>query len=162
MTETTIDTMTNQARVWIYQSDRLFTNEEVVELNLILTDFNNGWSAHGKKLNSKFEIIDKLFVVLIVDESGQNATGCSIDSSVAIVKQINETFKVDLLDRLNIAYVENGKLAIAKMFDFQEKIKSGEITKETLVFNNLLSTYGEFKSSWKTQAKNSWHANLFM
>lgn len=162
MNATSVQTQSDNSRVWIYQSNRLFTDSEVIKLNEILTEFNLSWAAHGKKLNSSFEVVDNLFIILAVDEEGQNATGCSIDSSVSVIKQINELLKVDLLDRLNIAYIENNEVQICKMFDFQEKIKSGIITPNTIVFNNLITNYGEFKKNWKTEAKNSWHSDLFI
>jgi hypothetical protein len=64
------------------------------------------------------------------------------------------------LKRLNIAYEVDGELGIAKMADFQQLLSEGKLTKNTIVFNNLVSTKEEFENGWKTTVSNSWHAKL--
>lgn len=149
------------SRVWVYQSNRAFTNDEMEILLPLLSDFNNNWVAHSKKLNSAIEVFYNQFIVLFVDEYSQEATGCSIDSSVSLIKDIEEKFAVSLLDRLNLTYKQNNEIKTIKMANFQEAIKAGEITNETTVYNNLIITKNEFINNWEVPAKLSWHANLF-
>lgn len=149
------------SRVWVYQSNRAFTNDEMERLLPLLSDFNNNWVAHSKKLNSVIEVFYNQFIVLFVDEYSQEATGCSIDSSVSLIKEIEDKFAVSLLDRLNLTYKENNEIKTLKMADFQEAIKAGKFTNEVTVYNNLVTTKSEFLNNWEVQAKNSWHNNLF-
>ena len=80
----TENNLPDSSRVWVYQSNRAFTQEELVELKNELDQFGASWEAHGTKLNSAIEIYYNQFIVIFVDESGQEATGCSIDKSVVL------------------------------------------------------------------------------
>lgn len=149
------------ARVWVYQSNRAFSDAELEELKETLNQFNLSWEAHGTKLNSAIEVYYNQFIVIFVDESGQEATGCSIDKSVGLVKSIEEKYKVELLDRMNLTYKEEGAIKNIKMAEFQVKAQSGEFNSDLVVFNNLVTSKAEFLNNWETNAKNSWHNNLF-
>ena len=35
--------------------------------------------------------------------------------------------------------------------------KEKQINNDTIVFNNLVKTVGEYKNSWEIELKNSWH-----
>lgn len=149
------------SRVWVYQSNRAFTNSELEELNNELSQFNADWQAHGTNLNSAIEVYYDQFVVVFVDESGQEATGCSIDKSVGLMKSLEQKYGVDMLDRMNLTYKEGDSIQNIKMAEFQGKAQSGEFNSEMTVFNNLVTSKAEFISKWETEAKNSWHNNLF-
>jgi hypothetical protein len=149
------------SRVWVYQSNRIFTDSEVLELEEQLFNFKSNWEAHGTKLSSAIELYYKQFVVIFVDESFQEATGCSIDKSVSLMKSIERKFGVDMLDKMNLTYKDGKEVKNIKMAEFQGKAQSGEFTSEMTVFNNLVITKEEFLSNWETKAKNSWHNNLF-
>jgi hypothetical protein len=154
------NTLPNSSRVWVYQANRVFTTDELSSLDEILSPFNTSWEAHGTKLNSAIEIFYDQFIVFFVDEQSQEATGCSIDKSMGLIKSIQEKLSVDMLDRMNLTYREGDSISIIKMMDFQEKAKSGEITGSTIVFNNLVETKSDFISNWETAATSSWHNNL--
>ena len=156
-----INKLPDSSRVWVYQSNRAFTGSELSDLNKELSNFNLSWEAHGKKLNSAIELYYNQFVVIFVDESFQNATGCSIDKSVALMKSIEDKFGVEMLDRMNLAYKLGDSIQNIKIGDFQEKARSGEFNTDMVVFNNLVKNKGEFISNWETIVKNSWHINLF-
>lgn len=149
------------ARVWVYQSNRPFSDQEIDSLVAILNDFNLQWEAHGKKLNSAIEVFYNQFIVFFVDESFQEATGCSIDKSVALMKTVESQFDVDLFDRLNLTYKDNGEIKTMKMADFQKGISKGEFTKDITVFNNMVNTKADFLNNWEVPASKSWHINLF-
>jgi hypothetical protein len=151
----------DSSRVWVYQSNRVFSESELFDLKRCLDDFNLSWEAHGKKLNSAIELYYHQFVVLFVDESFQEATGCSIDKSVALMKDIEAKFSVEMLDRMNLTYRQEESIKNIKIGDFQLKARSGEFDTNLIVFNNLVKNKGEFLANWETTAKKSWHINLF-
>tara|TARA_B110000211_G_C14081447_1_gene554703 strand:+ start:3161 stop:3643 length:483 start_codon:yes stop_codon:yes gene_type:complete len=154
------NTLPDNSRVWVYQANRVFTSEELTSLDEILSSFNVSWEAHGKKLNSAIEIYYNQFIVFFVDEGPQEATGCSIDKSMGLVKTIQQKLAIDLLDRMSLTYREGDGISTIKMMDFQTKAKAGEITASTIVFNNLVESKADFVSNWETNASNSWHNNL--
>jgi hypothetical protein len=150
----------DSSRVWVYQSNVKFSSEQLLLIEEKLGDFVNSWDSHGTALQAAAEVVYDQFIVLFVDEQLQQATGCSIDKSVALMKSIESATGVDLMSRMNIAYQGSEGVIVEKMMDFQSSIKSGSVTEDTIVFNNLVQTKGEFLASWQVPAKDSWHKQL--
>ncbi|MCX6181555.1 MAG: ABC transporter ATPase [Bacteroidetes bacterium] len=159
----TLDIQNNlplNSRVWIYQSNRILTNEETAKAQEIINGFLPNWKSHGKELEAAIELYHNLFIVVFANEAAEAPSGCSIDSSVGMIKQIQSALNIDLFDRLTLAYIKDDQIALCKLFHFEEKLKSGELNAETLVFNNLVSSKEMLISSWLTPVKNSWHNQL--
>ncbi|MES2447917.1 MAG: ABC transporter ATPase [Bacteroidota bacterium] len=149
------------SKVWIYQSNRLFTETETQAIQQKLDDFTAQWAAHGNQLAAKAEIIYNIFIVLTVDEQIAPVTGCSIDSSVRLIKEIESTYGVDLFDRFNIAYKFDGEVHVISKEDFETLITIKKVTPETIVFNNLVQNLAEFQDKWEVPIKDSWHKLVF-
>ncbi|SFH20065.1 ABC transporter ATPase [Pedobacter insulae] len=150
-----------QSKIWIYQSNRAFTANEVIEIQQKLDEFTAQWTAHGHQLKAKAEIRYNFFIVLIVDQESANATGCSIDSSVRVIKEIEQTYNVDLFDRFNVAYKINDEVYVNSKEDFETLISIKNVTSETIVFNNLVQTLAEYETKWEVPLVQSWHNMIF-
>jgi hypothetical protein len=150
-----------QSKVWIYQSNRRFSNHETNSIQQILDGFTQQWKAHGHQLKAKGEIFHNHFIVLTVDEDTAQTTGCSVDASVRIMKEIEQQFDVDLFNRFNMAYINDGEVNVANKEDFETLITAKQINAETIVFNNLVQTLAEFEQKWQVAIKDSWHNNIF-
>jgi len=163
-TKNTVEALQNfpeNARVWIYQSNRNLLPQEVEAIQNAGNNFVAEWNAHGAAMKSAFLVLYNRFLVLVADESAVKASGCSIDSSVRLIRQIEQTFNINLLDRLNLAYrSQSGELCSLPMDDFKKKIALGEITGETIVFNNLVESVGQMKIDWEVAATKSWHKQV--
>jgi len=150
-----------QSKVWIYQSDREFSDQEQAAIQQRLDDFTGQWKAHGHQLQAKAEILYNYFIVFIVDEAAAGTTGCSIDASVRVIKDIEKEFSVDLFNRFNIAYKVDDKVVILNKEDFETLISIKKITPDSIVFNNLVQTLEDFETKWEGPFKNSWHHKVF-
>ncbi|WP_431292426.1 ABC transporter ATPase [Pedobacter sp. P26] len=150
-----------QSRVWIYQSDRKFTSTEETEILNKLAAFTNQWKAHGNELLAKAEVRYGFFIILTVDESQAGVTGCSIDSSVRLIKEIEQEYHVDLFNRFNIAYKVNGEVVVNSKEDFETLVNIKQVTPETIVFNNMVQNLAELESKWEVPFQNSWHSTVF-
>jgi len=153
--------ISENSRVWIYQSNRIFNETEKGEIETILTDFTSQWQAHGNQLAAYTEVRYNRFIILIVDESQAGATGCSIDKSVKLMQQIEEQYKVNLFDRFNIAYRQGDDILSAGRVDFESLVQQGVVNEDTIVFNNLVQTKKELDNNWEVPFKHSWHARVF-
>lgn len=161
-TATLFQPFANHARVWIYQTSRALNDEEVKQAENAGNDFVLAWNAHGAAMQAGFLVLYNRFVVLVADETAVKASGCSIDSSVRLIKALEQHFNIELLDRINLAYRdESGNISTLHMNDFRQAIAAGEITPETIVFNNLIETAEQMKTAWEVPAKESWHRQLF-
>jgi hypothetical protein len=150
-----------QSRIWIYQSDRKFSATEEGTILKKLEAFTNQWKAHGNELLAKAEIRYGFFIILTVDESQANVTGCSIDSSVRLIKEIEQEYGVDLFNRFNIAYKLNNEVIVNNKEDFETLVNIKQITQDTIVFNNMVQTLAELETKWEVPFQNSWHSTVF-
>jgi hypothetical protein len=150
-----------QSKVWIYQSDRAFTNEEVAAIELKISDFASQWKAHGHQLQAKAEVLYNFFLVFTVDEASAGVTGCSIDASVRVVKELEQQYNVDLCNRFNMAYLVDGKVVVASKEDFETLINIKAVGPSTIVFNNMVQTLADFETKWQVPFEQSWHKQVF-
>jgi predicted HTH domain antitoxin len=139
----------------------MLNQEEESAILQILGDFTSNWQAHGHDLAALGEVIHHQFIILSVDEQVSGATGCSIDKSVALMKDIEQKFNINLFDRFRVAFKLNAELKSCSREDFEKMIENGEVNEDTLVFNNLIQTRKELKTSWEIPLKDSWHARVF-
>lgn len=151
----------NNTKVWIYQSSRLLSDAEVIEISKDLATFSKNWNAHGSLLTSSFEIKHNFFIILMVDESVTSASGCSIDSSIRIIKQIEEKYNLDLFNRFNTVWRNEGLLEISNKDEFQELVSSKKIKPETIVYNNTVLNLKDLEKNWEIPFKESWHSRFF-
>jgi hypothetical protein len=153
--------ISEHSRLWIYQADRILTAEEVLQIQQKLDAFTSQWLAHGHELLALGEIRHNQFIILSVDEQQAGATGCSIDKSVKLMLELELEFKINLFDRFIIAYRDGEEIKTCNRSEFEERLRSGEITADTIVFNNLISTRKALETNWEIPMKNSWHAQVF-
>lgn len=151
------NTLPQNSRIWIYQADREFTRVEVDLLQENAIAFIEEWTRHGAALKGSFALKYNRFLILAVDESFANASGCSIDASVRFVKQMETLFSMDLMNKLNVTYKEGQTIRLVNLSTFQEYSKVQKITSETIVFNNMVQTKGDLESLWEVPAQQSWH-----
>ncbi|MBL4657112.1 MAG: ABC transporter ATPase [Flavobacteriales bacterium] len=150
----------DHARVWVYQSNRVFSKEELLEIKQKSADFLINWNAHGQELKAAIEIFYDLFLVVLVDEEAAAASGCSIDSSFQFIKNIEQEFSVLLLDRLTVAHRGDQGILLSRIDEFEELIRDGSVDQDTIVFNNLVDNKGDFNTEWEVLLKDSWHRKL--
>lgn len=156
-----IKEMPDDARIWVYQSVKPFAQEERDFIDQQLTAFTGQWAAHGQQLQATYSIERNQFVVLAVDESHHQASGCSIDASVAVIKHIEQETGLNLLDRSQVAFLDQDLVKIKPFNQLKEAVQKGEIQKDTCVFNNSIQNAGEWKSSWIQPAASTWLSRYF-
>lgn len=145
-----------KSKVWIYQSDRFLNTSEQEEIAVKLNAFCIQWTAHNQALKAGFQIVFKRFIVLIVDETQTNASGCSIDKSVACIRSLSEEYKINFFDRMQMAYFKNEELHTIHLNNIQEAYKNGDITESTLFCNTNISFLEEFESSFTVPLEKHW------
>ncbi|MBY0244304.1 MAG: ABC transporter ATPase [Sphingobacteriaceae bacterium] len=150
-----------QSKVWIYQSSRKFSNIETNAIQNQLNIFVSQWQAHGQALKAKAEVLYGFFIVITVDETVSNATGCSIDASVKVLKEIEQTYNLDLFNRFNVAYKIDDEVFVCSKEDFETLVAIKKIKPKTIVFNNMVQTLNDFETKWEIAFENSWHQHIF-
>ena len=149
------------SRVWIYQANRSFTDQELQEITSKLDTFIEQWTAHGANLQASYEIRYNRFIVVALDQQMNAATGCSIDASVNFIQQLEKEYDVDLLDKMNVSYKQGDFVAYKSLKDFRKMAKDRAVSSKTIVFNNLVNNKAEYLEDWEVPASDSWH-NRFL
>lgn len=155
------NTLPETSRVWIYQASRSFSDLELEEIKSKLDVFVEGWTAHGGELKAGYDIRYKRFIIIALDQDLNQATGCSIDASVLFIQQLEKEYEVDLLDKMNVSYKQGEFVAYKTLTDFRKMAKQKAVSKNTIVFNNLVTNIEELNESWEVPASESWH-NRFL
>lgn len=148
----------SDSKVWIYQASRIFSLGEALEIEDLLKVFVENWKSHGTPVKGAAYLLFGQFIILMADETATGVSGCSTDSSVRLIKDIEQQFKVNMFDRTTLAFVVKDKIQLLPLSQLSYASSNGFITGDTLYFNNLVQTKEELESKWIIPVKDSWLA----
>jgi hypothetical protein len=148
----------SDSRVWIYQSSRMLSLGEALQAEELLVAFARNWKSHGTPVKGYANLFFGQFFILMADESATGVSGCSTDSSVRLIKEMEQLFKISLFDRQSLAFVVKESVQILPMNQLNYAIEQGFISGDTLYFNNLVQTKKELLENWIIPVKKSWLA----
>ena len=152
----------DNSRVWIYQGNRLFLINEALEMETILQDFVAQWKSHGAKVKGYANLFFGQFIILMADETATGVGGCSTDSSVHMIKLIEEKFKVSMFERQNLAFIVKEKIQLLPLSQLDYAIENNFIDEDTPYFNNTVLTKKALLHNWIIPVKDSWLAKSLM
>jgi hypothetical protein len=144
------------SRVWVYQSNRIFSLNEALEIEELLKEFTRQWKSHGTPVKGDAHLFFGQFIILIADETATGVSGCSTDSSVRLIKDIEQRFNVKMFDRTTLAFIIKDKVELLPLTHLQHAFNNGFIDSETMYFNNLVQTKEELESKWIVPLSESW------
>lgn len=149
------------SRIWIYQSNRLFTNEENQQLQFLLNQFAENWKSHSLPVKGFGCVLFNRFIVLMADETHTIVSGCSTDSSVHFIRRLETQFHASLFHREHLAFIINNEIKLLPLLTLHDAFENGTITPNTLYFDNTVSTKEDFMQHWLIPVKNSWVSKRF-
>lgn len=155
------ENLPEESKVWIYQSNRKFSDDEVADIDEQLKLFLDNWSAHGKALEASYIIKYNRFIIIAVNQEVQVATGCSIDASVQFIQNLEQKYGVDLLDKMNVTFKQGEFITFKTLIEFKKLAKDKSVSENTIVFNNLVNSIEEMNEFWEIPAVESWHGRFF-
>lgn len=147
-----------QSRVWIYQSNRLLSMAEALEAEDTLREFTGTWKSHGDPVKGAAYLFFGQFIILMADVVESGIGGCSTDSSVHLIKNLEQRFGISLFDRTTLAFVIKDKVELLPLSQVDYAVRNGFIDGETLYFNNVVGTKEEMETKWIIPVKESWLA----
>lgn len=151
----------NHSKVWIFQSNRSLTDTEQSNVQEQLSNFLSQWTAHGADLKAGFEFQYKRFIIVGLDQQLNTATGCSIDSLIHFIQNLEKELAIDLLDKMNVSFKQGEFVAYKNLIDFKLMAKKKSVSPKTIVFNNLVIDKEDYQKNWEVPASESWHARFF-
>lgn len=149
------------SKVWVYQANRSFSPEEVADISGMIENFTDQWKSHQNDVAAYGSIYYRRFLVLMADEAASGVSGCSIDSSVRLVKDLEQAYGVDFFDRMKVCYkITNELIGSFPLSKINEMLESGQLKDETIVFNNLVASKQAFETAWEIPFSRSPFASL--
>lgn len=149
----------SHSRVWVYQSNRIFSLSEALDIEDKLKEFTTKWLSHGTPVKGEAHLFFGQFIVLLADETATGVSGCSTDSSVRLIKEIEQQFNVNLFDRITLAFIVKDKIQLLPISQLTYGVENGFIQPDTLYFNNLVQTKQELENNWIVPVQESWLSN---
>jgi hypothetical protein len=157
---TNIDQLPDTTRVWVYQANQPFPESAWPAVKGKIQEFANQWVSHNRQLRSYGDLLHGQFVVLMVDESQADASGCSIDKSVYFLKQLQAEYGIDLFDRMTFTYKDGEEVKTAGREAFSALYQQGKINDDTLVFDTLVNNKKDFDAALLKPLSQSWHKRM--
>lgn len=149
------------SRVWIYQGERPFSAEEAVSLREELRQFYAGWTSHGRPARGWADIFFDRFIVVMADDTTDRLCGSAVDESLRFIQALESRYGFRLLDRMRLAFLVNDQVKSWLLGEIPQALERGEIDRDTLFFDQSVTTRAEMESRWLLPLGQSWLANRF-
>ncbi|WP_435253698.1 ABC transporter ATPase [Tenacibaculum sp. A30] len=154
------NTLSEEAKVWVYPSSRKFYPQEIDELKEKLQSFVEAWKQDDADFKASFELKYDRFIVFSAEEDVQ-LTNTDIDQQVAFILQLQQEYEVELLDKMNVCFKQGEFIQYKDVKEFKTLLKKKSVSAKTVVFDNLVQTKGELENYWEVPITESWY-NRFL
>lgn len=155
------EAVSDDARVWVYQADRAFTDAEIPEIQSACDEFCADWQAHGSDLAAFNQIYFNRFIVFFVNPGEAKVSGCSIDTSTQFIQALEKQYGLNLVGRTNVAILDgDGQVTTLPISEMPRAYREGEVNDDTRVFNNLVANKREMEEAWIVPLGTSWHKRM--
>jgi len=150
------------ARLWIFPASRALTETERGRVLAEADTFIDQWMAHGVPLAAARDVRHDQFILVGVDEHAAGVSGCSIDALTRRMAHLQSALGVELVENGPVLYRNGEKIERVPRDRFAELASRGDVTPDTLVFDNTIATVGDLRSGrWEVPARDAWHARAF-
>ncbi len=150
-----------ESRVWVYQAGRKLATQEAIDLNGLGSAFTVKWASHGTNLRASFDVLHHRFALLTVDETQAGASGCSIDTSVHFMQDMETRFATSFFDRMTLCYFDGEVIADCQMSQIPSLVKEGRLTRDTIIFDNTIQVKSDMESKWLVKMEDTWTSRYF-
>ena len=152
----------DEARLWIFASPDALTPAASRELLARVDAFLEEWHAHGHPVVGGRDWRYDRFLMVAADEAATGVSGCSTDALFRIFKAAERELGISLLDGSLVWYREGNEIRSATRADFRDRVRRGEVTQDTIVFDNTTSSVGAVRQGrWERPMRESWHGKAF-
>ncbi len=148
------------SKLWIYTSDKSFDKTDELQIQNDLDNFCSHWDSHGILLNAKGFILLSRIIVLVVDDANNSISGCSMDKSVAFLKNLENKYKISLFNRLLQTGFFDGQWQTFSTDIWADKLKANEISLNSLFIDTLVSNLQDFQNNGVKKLGEFWLKRL--
>lgn len=149
----TLPQFPDEARIWMYTSNRMVSESEQSQLTVEITAFLEQWAAHGTQLLAACAWLNEYQLVIALDESQAGASGCSIDSQTRFLRQLGEQHAIDWFNRMQLVLEIDGKRQLVSFFELSE-------FPDALLYDGLVQRLGDVRHNWPIKVGESRYSHL--
>jgi hypothetical protein len=161
MPSVSFDQLPSNARVWIFASDRPLKGDDASVLLDEVDRFLGQWKAHGAPLRSAREWRDNRFLVIGVDPTAEQASGCSIDGLFRGLQSLERALATGLVAGGRVFYRDaSGNPQLALRADVPALFAKGIVTQDTPVFDTSITDAAAWRERFVQPAGRTWVASL--
>lgn len=155
-----LNSLSEEAKVWIYPSSRKFYPQEIEGLNEKLKNFVESWKNDEATFKASFELKYNRFIVFYAEDDVP-LTNTDIDKQVGFILQLQQEYEVELLDKMNVCFKQGEFIQYKDVKEFKKLLKKKSVSSKTIVFDNLVQTKSELENYWEVPITESWY-NRFL
>ena len=155
------NTISEDAKVWVYPSSRKFYPTEIEEVEQKIKTFVENWKADDENFKASYQFLYNRFIIFVADVSETTITNADIDASVSFILALQETYKIELLDKMNACFKQGEFVQYKELKDFKKLVKNKAVTGKTIIFDNLVNNKEDLENFWEISLENSWY-NRFL
>ena len=149
------------AKVWVYPSSRKFYPNEIEVIEEKIKKFIESWKSDDTSFKASYKFLNNRFIILTADDIATELSNADIDASVSFILNLQETYEVALLDRMNVCFKQGEHVQYKDLKDFKKLLKNKALTGKSVIFDNLVNTKQDFDSFWEITIEESWY-NRFL
>jgi hypothetical protein len=153
--------ISNDAKAWVYPSNRKFYPTEIEEIEIKVKTFVENWKPEDENFKASYQFLHNRFIVLVAEDETAPLTNVDIDASVTFILQLQETYKVELLDKMNVCFKQGEHVQYKELKDFKKLLKNRAVTAKTIIFDNLVNNKEDLENYWEITIEDSWY-NRFL
>jgi hypothetical protein len=149
------------ARIWIFGSEKPLTGAVADTLLSEVDHYLEQWKAHGFPLRAAREWTEDRFLIVGIDPTAEQASGCSIDGLFRELQRVQTSIGARLLGGGDVFYRDaSGSPRSVQREDFGRLVTEGEIGPDTAVFDTSLTRLDAWMSRFESPLAQSWAASL--
>jgi len=156
-----LDQLVSESRIWVYGAERALSSEETLYISTKLQEFVSNWVSHRQELRAGADVLHNRFLVIAVDETNAEASGCSIDGSVRYLQELGAEMGIDFFNRMRFSFRDSGgNILTVGRDEFKELYRNGQLNNDSIVFDPLVKELGELRQIFERPLEDSWHSRM--
>lgn len=156
------ESLPETSRMWIFSSKKVLSDSETSLITTEMVAFIHQWTAHKVDTSASIDLRYNRFLIIAADENVAKPGGCSIDEMTRRVRMLGETYNTEFIGTPRVEYRDKqGVIHSVPRIEFQQLADSGQVSRDTTVFDNTVTTLADLNDRWEVKAKYSWHARAF-
>jgi hypothetical protein len=155
------DSISEDAKVWIYPSSRKFYDTEIEEIENKLKHFVENWKSKDENFKVSYQFLYKRFVIFFSDDELSPVSNPDIDVMVSFILELQSDYEVTLLDKMNVCFKQGEFVQYKELKELKTLLKNKAVTEKTIVFDNLITNKFDFENYWEIPMEESWY-NRFL